>query len=227
MCQRARHSNQPPDTDPAMRMSVMALIATLLFAADASADCTSDVNDAFAKLRKSAAFAMDTKITNEQGTLTMSNDYVLPDRMHQRVSMSTGGPGSMEMILVGSKAWSNQGQGWAEVPEKFASTIAKQMKETVVEPPKDTSEFTCLGDVEFEGKTYAGYQAKRAGAAPDAKKDAASPAAATANVQTVYIDKQTGVPARNIVTPENDPNKRLFDGTFTVKDGLKIEVPKL
>jgi hypothetical protein len=31
---------------------------------------------------------METKITNPQGTLTMSNDYVLPDRMHQTVSMS-------------------------------------------------------------------------------------------------------------------------------------------
>ena len=215
-----------------MRIPVLALIATLLFAADASADCTSEVNDAFAKLRRSSAFAMETKISNEQGTLSMSNDYVLPDRMHQRVSMSSGGPGAMEMILVGSKAWSNQGQGWAEVPEKFASTIAKQMKETVVEPPKETSEFTCLGDVEFEGKTFAAYQAKRAAAAPDAKKDAAkkdaaSPAAATANVQTVYIDKKTGVPARNIVTPEHDPKKRLFDGTFALKDGLKIEAPKL
>ena len=153
-----------------MRMPILALIATLLFAADASADCTSEVNDAFAKLRKSSAFAMETKISNEQGTLTMSNDYVLPDRMHQRVSMSSGGPGAMEMILVGSKAWSNQGQGWAEVPEKFASTIAKQMKETVVEPPKETSEFTCLGDVEFEGKTFAAYQAKRAAAAPTPRR---------------------------------------------------------
>ncbi len=96
------------------------------------------MNDAFAKLRKSAAFRMETTITNPQGTLTMSNDYVLPDRMHQTVSMSSGGPGTMEMILVGGKAWSNQGNaGWAEVPEKFASTIAKQMKDTVAEPPKD------------------------------------------------------------------------------------------
>src|SRR3546814_7937662 len=51
------------------------------------------------------------------------------------------GPQAMQMILVGGKAWSNQGNaGWAEVPEKFATTIAKQMKDTVVEPPKDESQ---------------------------------------------------------------------------------------
>jgi hypothetical protein len=202
-------------------------ITSVLFAATAAyADCTTEVNDAFAKLRKSAAFRMETKITNPQGTLTMSNDYVLPDRMHQTVSMGGDGPQAMQMILVGGKAWSNQGDaGWAEVPEKFATTIAKQMKDTVVEPPKDESQFECLGDVSFEGKTYAAYRTKRA---PGAAGAATAPAAAeAANVQTVYVDKALGVPVRNIVTPVSDPNKRLFDGTFSLRAGLKIDPPKL
>jgi hypothetical protein len=209
-------------------MFFLALVAFLLPAAGASADCTSEVNDAFAKLRGSAAFRMETKITNEQGTLTMSNDYVLPDRMHQRVSLSTGGPGTMEMILIGDHAWSNQGNGWAPLPPEFVAKIAKQMKETVVEPPKDESQYACLGDVTFEGKTYAAFSTKRApakaGTAPGA---AAQPASDTPNVQTVYIDKATGLPARNIVASEKEPAKRLFDGTFTLRDGLKIEAPKL
>ena len=211
-----------------MRITYLAFISLLASIGTARADCTSEVNDAFAKLRKSSAFRMETKITNPQGTLTMSNDYVLPDRMHQSVSMSgDGAPGAMEMILIGGKAWSNQGNaGWAEVPDKFATTIAKQMKETVVEPPKDQSQFECLGEVTFEGKTYAGYRAKRVpGKAEGAV--AATPASDVANVQMVYIDKALGVPVRNIVTPEADPNKRLFDGTFSLRDGLKIEPPKL
>lgn len=212
-----------------MRMSYWALGAFLISSASAFADCSTEVDAAFEKLRKSAAFSMETKITNEQGTLTMSNDYVMPDRMHQRVSLSTGGPQTMEMVLIGDKAWSNHGQGWAPLPPNFAQEVAKQMKETVAEPPKDTSKFKCLGDVEFEGVTYAAYRATRT---PDAekgekeKKSAAQPAASTPNVQTVYIDKKTGLPARNIVTPEADTKKRLFDGTFTVRDGLKIEPPK-
>lgn len=211
--------------------TLLLTFATLLspLASAAQADCTSEVNDAFAKLRKSAAFRMETTITNPQGTLTMSNDYVLPDRMHQSVSMSSAGPQKMEMILIGSKAWSNQGNaGWAEVPEKFASTIAKQMKDTVVAPPKDESTYECLGDVTFEGKTYAAYRTVRA---PE-KAEGAAPATppskdAVTNVQTVYIDKGLGVPVRNIVTSQAEPDKRLFDGTFSLRDGLKIEPPKL
>ena len=108
-----------------MRNMILAFAVLTITAGTAAADCTSEVNDAFAKLRKSAAFRMETKITNPQGTLTMSNDYVLPDRMHQTVSMGGDGPQAMQMILVGGKAWSNQGNaGWAEVPEKFATVYA-------------------------------------------------------------------------------------------------------
>lgn len=209
-----------------MRMFLLALGAVLSTTAAAYADCSSEVNDAFAKLRKSAAFSMETKITNEQGTLTMSNDYVLPDRMHQRVSLSTGDAGTMEMILIGDKAWSNHGQGWVPLPPDFAGKVAKQMKETVTEPPKDDSKFTCLGEVELEGKTYNAYQAARSSGTAGTPGAAATAAGSDApNVQTVYVDKATGLPARNVVTPKDDPKKRLFDGTFAVRDGLKIEAP--
>jgi hypothetical protein len=207
-----------------MRMFFLASAALLQSAAVANADCTKEVDDAFAKLRSSAAFRMETKITNEQGTLTMRNDYVLPDRMHQRVSLSNVGPGTMEMILIGDHAWSNQSGGWAPLPPEFVAKIAKQMKETVVEPPKDESQYTCLGDVTFEGKTYAAFATKRPGA-KSAPAVSAQPASASPNVQTVYVDKATGLPVRNIVTSEKDPAKRLLDGTFTLRDGLKIEAP--
>jgi hypothetical protein len=209
-----------------MRISFLALGAVLLSTVNAAADCTSEVNDAFAKLRKSTAFNMQTTIVNEQGKLTMSNDYVMPDRMHQRVSLSVQGPKTMEMILIGDKAWSNHGEGWAPLPPQFAQEVAKQMKETVAEPPKDASTYECLGDVEFEGKTYAAYRAARPAKKEDKKADKAAEAADTPNVQTVYIDKETGLPARNIVTPKQDPKKRLFDGTFSLRDGLTIDPPK-
>ena len=217
-----------------MRTTSLALCALLLSAGAANADCTSDVNDAFAKLRASKTFNMQTKITNASGTLTMSNDYVLPDRMYQRLQLKDGAPGPMEMILIGDKAWSNQGKhGWVPLPPEFAGKVAQQMKETVVEPPKDKITYTCLGDVEFEGKTYAAYSTKRA-PGPN-EKDAAEKKAEEAakaegvgkgNVQTVYIDKESGLPVRNIVTPEDAPEKRLFDGTFTKRADIKIEPPQ-
>ena len=214
-----------------MRIPLLAFTFLTVLANSSLADCSSDVKAAFEKLRNSASFRLDTTISNEQGTLTMGVDYVLPDRMHQTVKLSTSEAGAMEMILVGDKVWSNQGQGWAEVPPAFAAAIAKQMKETVVEAPKESSEFACLGEVEFEGKRYLAYRAKLAppkpkGAAPIPSRQAV-PASTAANLQTVYIDKATGLPTRNIVTSENDQSKRLFDGTFSMPQGLKIEPPKL
>jgi hypothetical protein len=206
-----------------MRMSFLALAALLSSAAGAAADCTADVNEAFARLRKTGAFSMETKISNEQGTLTMSNDYVLPDRMHQRVSLSTGG-GTMEMILIGDRAWSNHGQGWVPLPPEFAVKVAKQMKETVAEPPKDESSFTCLGEVELEGKKFLAFQAARSAGEAGAP-GAAAPSPDAPNVQTVYLDKESGLPVRNIVTSKSDPKTRLFDGTFTLRKDLKIEAP--
>lgn len=202
-----------------MRILALALVAIFPTLGAARADCSAEVNDAFAKLRQSHAFRMETTIINAQGTLTMKNDYVLPDRMHQSVSLGAD-QGTMQMILIGGKAWSNKDDsGWAPVPDQYATTIAKQMKDTVADPPKDESNFECLGDVTFEGKTYKAYRTKRA-----AGKDAGS---VSTNLQTVYVDKEAGIPVRNIVTPEADPNKRLYDGTFSLRSGLTIDPPPL
>lgn len=211
-----------------MRPTYFVLASALIFPQIAMADCKTDVDAAFEKLRAAKSFRLKTKIVNAQGQLTMESDYILPDRMHQRVMMD-GSTAPMEMILIGNKAWSNQGQGWAEVPEKFAETIAKQMKETVVEPPKASIEYKCLGDKDLEGQTFAAYQGVLPmPIPPDAEqKGPRVTAVSVPNQQSVFIDKATGLPVRNIVTPVTEPDKRVFDGTFTVVEGLKIEEPKV
>ena len=58
---------------------------------------------------------------------------------------------------------------------------------------------------------------KSEAAAPDAKP--------AAGVQTVYVDKASGLPVRNIVTKADAADKRLFDGTFSVPSDLDIKPP--
>ncbi len=204
-----------------MRLSILVLSLLLAVPAHAAADCKSDVNTAFEKLRASKAFRMKTTIVNEQGSLRMSIDYVLPDRMHQKVSLSTGS-GQVELIVIGTKAWSNNGQGWAEMPANFAEHVADQIKQSVVEPPQSNNDFTCLGDKEFEGKSYAAYRAVLAVPLPEGQSQGASTGT---NIQTVYIDKATGLPERNIVTADLASEKRLFDGTFSFPPSISIEPP--
>lgn len=211
-----------------MRIIFAIFLMSVSGSAFADVSCKEHVDAAFAKLREAGKFRLETTIKNKDGTLKMQADYVLPDRMHQTVTL--GGEGAaMEMIVVGKKAWSNQGGGWAELPEAFAQTVANQIKDTVADAPKVSTEYKCVGDKEFEGKTYALYQGVLAmPLPPDAKDKGPRVSALSApNLQNVYVDKETGIPARNIVTPVTDPESRVFDGKFTIVKDLTIEPPKV
>lgn len=205
-----------------MRILVAAL-TILALCCPAQADCKAEVDEAFSKLRGSKGFRLETKIVNEkQGSLTMTVDYQLPDRMHQRVSLGDS-PQKMETIAIGDKVWSNQGQGWSEVPAHFAEVITKQLKETVAEPSKSKIDYECLGEATFEGKPYLAYKAALP-AAPEEAVKGDKEAPVDANVQTLYIDKASGLPARNVVTKAGS-DKRLFDGTFSTPSDIVINAP--
>lgn len=211
-----------------MRM-VMALIAALTcFAHDAPAlavDCKAEVDAAFSKLRGSKGFRLETKIVNEQqGSLHMTVDYQLPDRMHQRVALGDSAQ-KMETIAIGNKVWSNQGQGWAEVPATYAEAITKQLKESVAEPSKSKLDYECLGEATFEGKPYLAYKAKLPAAGEERVQGEKEKPAESANVQTLYIDKASGLPVRNVVVKGDGSEKRLFDGTFSTPPDVTINAP--
>ncbi|MBA2125296.1 hypothetical protein DLM45_03540 [Hyphomicrobium methylovorum] len=211
-----------------MRVVLIAFLVLFSGPALADADCKKKVDTAFEKLRESKAFRLETKITSPQGSLDMKVDYVLPDRMHQTVLLGKDAT-PLEMIVVGKKAWSNQGQGWAELPENFAETVAKQIRESVAESPKGATDYKCVGEKDFEGKSYEVFEGVLATPlSADAKeKGPRVTAVAVPNQNSVYVDKATGLPVRNIVTPVTEPDKRLFDGTFTILHDAKIDAPQV
>jgi hypothetical protein len=210
-----------------MRVVLAALLTFISGPAFANSSCKEQVDAAFAKLRDAGKFRLETTIKNKDGILKMQAEYVLPDRMHQTVTLGTDGV-PMEMIVVGKKAWSNGGNGWAELPEGFAQTVANQIKDSVADAPKVSTDYKCEGDKEFEGKTYAFYHGVLAMPLPADGKDKGPRVSAVTvpNQQNIYIDKATGIPVRNIVTPVTAPDQRLFDGKFTVLKDLDIEPPK-
>lgn len=207
-----------------MRVYAIALAFITVAALPAHADCTSDVGAAFQKLRSSKAFRMETKIVNAQGRLKMKVDYNPPDKMYQRVSLDDS-EAQMELIVIGGKAWSNQGQGWAELPEKFAGSVAGQVQSTLSGLENGDAKYACAGEEDLEGKKVALYRA-------DLQANEATSLAGKSvktneppNVQTVYIDVATGLPARNVVVDGKDPAKRLFDGWFKVSDEFTVAPP--
>lgn len=212
-----------------LKLAVVLWPTTL--SAAAAADCTPSVTEAFEKLRASKAFRMETRIVNAQGKLNMTVDYMPPDRMHQKIRLDEQ-PQEMELIVIGEKAWSNQGQGWVALPDNFSAEVAKQVKTTLAGATKVEAAYACRSDETMEGKTVAAYEAELK--PPAEEEPVRKPAAAAdkpeapkgpANKQTLYVDKATGLPLRNVVTDGSDASKRLFDGWFRTAVDIAIEPP--
>jgi hypothetical protein len=207
---------------------VAAFVFFALSADAAVADCTTPVKDAFEKLRTSKSFRMETKIVNPQGKLSMTVDYMPPDRMHQKIRLDDS-PQEMELIVIGEQAWSNQGQGWVPLPKNFSEEVSKQVKTTLAGATKVEASYACKTEETMDGKKVAAYEAElkvapadeKVGAKPNDKPEASGPA----NKQTLYVDTSTGLPLRNIVTDGKDPSKRLFDGWFRTAADISIEPP--
>ena len=67
----------------------------------------------------------------------------------------------------------------------IAQTIIAQVREAVVDPPKDVSEFQCLDKATVDGVEYLAYRSVEAG-------QAQSSAPAHPVHRTVYVDPKTG-----------------------------------
>jgi hypothetical protein len=207
-----------------LRLIAAAIASLLASSAAARADCSSDVAEAFQKLRMSKGFRMETSIVNEQGKLKMKVDYNPPDKMYQRVRLDES-PADMEMIVIGGKAWSNQGQGWVELPENFATAVAGQVQATLIGLDKGATSYTCLGDQDLDGRKVAAYRASLPMAEQTVQGGKPVKTDGPPNVQTVYVDVATKMPARNVVVDGTDSSKTLFDGWFKVGDDIVVAPP--
>lgn len=207
------------------RLSIAAAaIAALLSAtsAHASGQCSKEMGTALENQRKSGAFRMDVFMIAEQGPVKMTVDYQLPDRMRQVVTMVLD-PKPIETILVGSKAWSNQGAGWTAVSDEITRDLIEQVRQSVADKPEDIGRWECLGKLTVEGVELNGYQGGETGPvdlSPDASKKPKNEA-----VRIVYVDPATGLPARSIFARPDKMDRPIFKAVYTYPKDLKIEPP--
>lgn len=191
----------------------VAISAGTALSADAS--CKEAVAAAFAKQRTSKAFTMTAQMHGESGPVEITVEYMPPDRMHQTIVAQGQAP--LETSLVGTRAWSRQGGAWEELMPAIAQTVIAQVREAVVDPPKDVGDFECLDKVTVDGKPYLAYRSIER---PDT---AAKGAGGTPVHRTVYVDPDTGLPALNIVVEEKEGSTPLFKGTYAYPADLVIE----
>lgn len=197
---------------------ILAIGTAALAAPVMAADCKQEVFDAFEKQRKSKAYRMaaemmqaaNSSVAPEQVKLTV--DYMPPDRMHQVIN-SPAMPAPMETVLVGTRAWATNGGGFEELRPEFAQSIVSHVHQTLIEPPKDVSNYECLGKQSYEGKEYLAYKSVDPNVKPGDK---------AAVERRIYVDAATGLPAHNVVAAIDGKAAPIFKGTYSYPTDINI-----
>lgn len=162
---------------------------------------------------------MNTSMLTDQGPTSMEIEYVLPDRMHQKVNVLATQAKS-EIILVGEEAWSREGEGaWKSMPNDYVQQLKGQMQESVVEQQTEVGNYSCKGRTKFDGKDVMSYKLE-----DEPQKDSSSPKNET--FRMFYVDAVTGLPVSNALMVPGREDKPLFKASYNYPLDLKIEAPK-
>jgi hypothetical protein len=180
--------------------------------------CSEEVSAALQKLRKSSWFRMDTHMITENGPTSMQIDYLLPDRMHQTVTVQTLNK-TTEVILVGNQAWAKQDAGWRLLPQQVTDQLKDQMQDSVVKQQTDIGSYACKGRTKFEGRDVFSYKL-------DTEPEKGSTAATNQTFRMFYVDALTGLPVSNTLLVPGHEEKPIFKTTYAFPIDMKIEPPK-
>ncbi len=155
----------------------------------------------------------------ENGPTSMQIDYVLPDKMHQKVTVQATQQSS-EVILIGEEGWSKVGaDGWKPLPNELIQELRSQMQENVVEHQAETGNYSCKGRTEFEGKDVFSYKLEH-----EPEKDSTAPK--NEAFRMFYVDAVTGLPVSNALLVPGRETKPIFKAVYAYPLDIKIEPPK-
>jgi hypothetical protein len=180
--------------------------------------CRDEVSNALQKLRKTSWFRMNTNMITENGPMKMEIDYVLPDKMHQRVTQTLTSQTS-EVVLIGDKAWANEGKGWQTLSNELTQQLKSQMYENVVEQQADIGNYSCKGKATIEGREVMAYKLEG-----EVAKDSTAPK--NEAFRMFYVDAVTGMPLSNALLAPGREAAPLFKATYAYPVDMKIEAPK-
>lgn len=184
-----------------------------------AADCKAEVEAAFEKQRTHApGYHIDAEQYQDIGTVKITLDYMLPDRMYQAIQPPND-KNAVETIAVSRWAWGNMGAGWEELQPQFAQAVSAHVAETLGQPAKAGGTFECLGKVTLDGRELIGYRSSVA------EQQAAQPGSADLVARTVYVDPATGLPAVNVVGDAKEGGKVWARSVFSYPATLQVEAP--
>lgn len=205
-------------------VAAIASAISLLATAPAFADCSTEVALAVNSQGKQKFLRKETNMITEAGPATMVVEYATPDRMRQILTPLTEGK-PVESIVVGDKAWTNNGEGWKVSPQHEADQLVQFMITSIAQVYQEVGKFECTGIETIDGKEVRGYRGldeppPSAPGAPKADK------IKNEAVRMVYLDPKTGLPARSILARPGFLDKPIFKEVYTYPDSIVIEPPK-
>jgi hypothetical protein len=199
------------------------VLAASLFATGAAfADCSTEVALAVNSQGKQKFLRKETNMFTESGPVKMVVEYQTPDRMRQTLTPLTEGKG-VESIVVGEKAWTNNGEGWKEAPSQETDQLVQYMIKSIAQVYQEVGKFECLGTEHVEGRELRAYRGLDE-APKDPKKGPAAPK--NEAIRIVYLDPATNLPARSIFARPGFLDKPIFKEIYTYPDKIEIEPPK-
>lgn len=206
-----------------MRPALLAL-ATVLAAGPAGAECRDDVTAAFAKQRAAKSFRMEANVIGQQGPMKMTVDYVLPDRIRQKVVFATRPDAPIEAVLIGLKSWANEGKGWVEAPGEIKTELERQLRDVAQETDDQLGQFECAGKETIDGVELSVFRALQGPPGPGGKPAGGS-AGPNEITRLIYVDPAKGLPSRTVVGRAAALDRPLFKAVYSYPAEIKIEPP--
>jgi hypothetical protein len=200
----------------------LVLAATLTTTSAAFADCSTEVALAVNSQGKQKFLRKETNMFTASGPVKMVVEYQTPDRMRQMLTPLTEGK-PVESIVVGEKAWTNNGEGWKLAPSQEADQLVQYMIKSIAQVYQEVGKFECMGTEQVDGRELRAYRG-----IDEAPKDPKKGPAAPKNeaVRMVYLDPATNLPARSIMARAGFLDKPIFKEEYTYPDKIEIEPPK-
>jgi hypothetical protein len=206
---------------------------------ETSTNCRDDVASAFERLRTSGRpYRKETVIVvSDQQTYQATAEYIPPDQMREITNIGAPGYGTVELIRIGPRAWSNE-SGWREWESGLAQEIYGRGAgmDVSVWPDRAVSEdavFACLGRVEFKGMAYVGYRAQLANvlttSGPLSEEEQHKLLSKLRRMpqhwRTVLLDSESALPVHDLVAEANKLENPRSKVQYSYPNDIKIEPP--
>jgi len=211
--------------------------------AETPTNCRDEVSAAFERLRSSGRpYRKETVVVvSDQHTYHATAEYLPPDRMREITNNGVPGYGTVEVIRVGARAWDRElskGWRWREWEPGLAQEIYGHGAgmDVSVWPDRAVPEkavFECLGRAEFKGTAYIGYRSRLDKVVlsvdpvseADRQKLLSKLQQMPQEWRTVFLDRQSKLPAHDLVAAENQLDKPRSKLQYSYPNDIKIEPP--